>query len=125
MPPVVGATTALAWRQLPLHAIEDSARFQLRWEPDHLSVYVDVDDASIDGTDALEFEYAGETVTFGRNGTGDVNGVVQERTGGYSAVVRLPLAAAGRRRVTHSSSTSGSSTAATPSAGTPRDRRAR
>ena len=94
VPPVVGATTDLAWRQLPLQAVEDSARFQLRWEPDHLSVYVDVDDASVDGSDALEFEYEGETVTFARNGTGDVPGVVQERSGGYSAVVRLPLASA-------------------------------
>jgi endo-1,4-beta-xylanase len=34
------ATSSLEWRKLPLHAIEDVAKFQLRWAPDHLTAYV-------------------------------------------------------------------------------------
>ncbi|WP_315096474.1 endo-1,4-beta-xylanase [uncultured Cellulomonas sp.] len=86
------STTDVRWSQLPLHPIEDSAAFQLRWAPDHLTAYVRVDDATPQDADAITFQYAGQTVTFGRDGTGDVEGVVTEGDGGYAVVVRLPLA---------------------------------
>ncbi|WP_243884626.1 endo-1,4-beta-xylanase [Cellulomonas fengjieae] len=85
-------TTDLRWSQLPLHTIDAGTAFQLRWAPDHLTAFVQVDDATVEASDGIEIEYAGRTVTFARDGSGDVEGVVTEREGGYSAVVRLPLA---------------------------------
>ena len=86
------ATEAVRWSQLPLHAIEGSAAFQLRWAPDHLTAFVQVDDATAQASDGIEIEYAGRTVTFGRDGSGDVDGVVTEGDDGYAVVVELPLA---------------------------------
>ena len=41
------ATDALEWQQLPLHRFgNDKVGFQLRWEPDHLTAYVEVADAT-------------------------------------------------------------------------------
>ncbi|WP_456846193.1 endo-1,4-beta-xylanase [Cellulomonas sp. P5_C6] len=85
------AASDVRWSQLPLHAIEDSAAFQLRWAPDHLTAYVQVDDATVEPTDGVELAYGGRTVRFGRDGTGDVDGVVTEGAGGYAVVVHLPL----------------------------------
>ncbi len=85
------ATSDVRWAQLPLHTVEDSAAFQLRWAPDHLTAYVRVQDATVDASDGIEVAYAGTTVRFGRDGTGDVQGVVEEQDGGYAVVVRLPL----------------------------------
>src|SRR5665647_3481889 len=42
------AASALAWDLLPLHEVEDVAAFQLRWEADHLTAYVEVTDATDD-----------------------------------------------------------------------------
>ncbi len=86
------AAAALEWKQLPLHPIEDVADFQLRWAPDHLTAYVSVDDADPEAGDGIEFALDDVTVSFGRNGTGDVDGVVTERTGGYDVVVHIPTA---------------------------------
>ena len=84
------ATGSLEWKKLPLHTIEDVATFQLRWAADHLTAYVSVDDATVERADAVEFEYGGEVYTFGRDGSGDVDGVAVERSGGYDVVVHLP-----------------------------------
>ena len=80
----------LTWATLPLHAIEDVGAFQLRWEPTHLTAYVEVQDATLDTTDALELEYGDTTVTVGRDGSG-ADATVTEVDGGWVAVVRLPL----------------------------------
>ena len=90
--PLDDATSDVRWSQLPLNVIDDATAFQLRWAPDNLTAYVTVDDATVQATDAIEIAYAGQTVTFGRDGSGDVDGVVTERDGGYEAVVKLPLA---------------------------------
>ena len=85
------AVTSPEWSRLPLLPLGDSGDFALRWAADHLTAYVSVDDATNDGAgDVLEFEYADDTLTFARNGTGDVSGTVVERTGGYDVVVHLP-----------------------------------
>ncbi|GEL99847.1 endo-1,4-beta-xylanase [Cellulomonas terrae] len=90
--PLSDETSDVRWSQLPLNVLDDSTAFQLRWAPDNLTAYVTVDDATAEATDAIEIAYAGQTVTFGRDGSGDVDGVVTERDGGYDAVVKLPLA---------------------------------
>ena len=85
-----GATSSLQWRMLPLNSIGSTAEFQLRWAADHLTAYVTVDDATVDAGDEVAFEYNGSTVTFARDGSGDVSGTVVERSGGYDVVVHLP-----------------------------------
>ncbi len=85
------AIAAPEWQRLPLHAVEDAATFQTRWEADHLTVLVRVTDPTDDATDGLEFSVGDATYTFGRDGTGDVDGVVAETDQGWSAVVHLPL----------------------------------
>ena len=85
-----GATGSLEWRTLPLHPVGHLGEFQLRWAADHLTAYVSVDDATVDAGDEVAFEYGGSTVTFGRDGSGDVQGTVAERSGGYDVVVHLP-----------------------------------
>src|SRR5690606_27451100 len=84
---------SVEWRKLPLHPIGETAGFQLRWAPDHLTLYVEVEDATADPEDGMEVDYDGGTVAFSRSGTGDVDGVVQETDDGYALVVELPLAA--------------------------------
>jgi endo-1,4-beta-xylanase len=85
-----GATTDLTWRKLPLHPVEDKARFQLRWAPDHLTAYVTVSDTS-SGDDRVSFVLNDVTYQVARNGTGDVPAVSAPREGGYHLVARLPL----------------------------------
>ncbi|MBG6237123.1 endo-1,4-beta-xylanase [Mycetocola sp. CAN_C7] len=85
------ATDALAWQQLPLQPIEQNAAFQLRWQPDHLTAYVEVNDTTTDASDGVEFTWAGQTATIGRDGGGDVDGVVTETDAGYRIVAHLPL----------------------------------
>jgi endo-1,4-beta-xylanase len=85
------APSALAWWQLPLHEVSDTVGFQLRWAGDHLTAFVAVDDETVDATDGIVLQYGDRTVAFGRDGTGDVEGVVEEVDGGYAAVVHLPL----------------------------------
>ncbi len=86
------AFDALAWDQLPLHtveneALEELAGFQLRWAPDHLTVLA----AVTDDADALELALGDDVVTFRRDGTGDVDGLVEETDDGWNAVVHVPL----------------------------------
>jgi|GEM_PF-794978 len=85
------AADALEWSQLPLHAVGDAADFQLRWAPDHLTVYVTVDDATVDATDEVTFAIGDDTFTVGRDGTGDVDAVVDSTPSGYTVVAHLPL----------------------------------
>ncbi len=91
VPLAAGATSALEWQKLRLHAAGDKFSFQLRWEADHLSVFVDAQDATLEAADKLTFKVGGSTYTFNRNTTGDVSGVVDEVSGGWQAVVHLPL----------------------------------
>ncbi|KGM16302.1 endo-1,4-beta-xylanase [Actinotalea fermentans] len=79
------------WQRLPLHAVEDVARFQTRWEADHLTVLAQVTDPTVDATDGLTFAVGDATYAIGRDGAGDVAGLVAETEAGWSAVVHLPL----------------------------------
>lgn len=90
VPAVPGATDAAEWKHLPLHAISAEAAFQTRWQSDHLTVFVEVTDAT-NSYDEVEFELGGSTVTLGRDGSGDADGVVAETASGYRMVVELPL----------------------------------
>jgi endo-1,4-beta-xylanase len=89
-----GATTSLEWSKLPLFPIENTARFQLRWAPDHLTTFVTVSDDTTSAGDKVSFVVAGSTYTVSRNGTGDVPAVVTKRNGGYDVVAHLPLTTA-------------------------------
>lgn len=88
------AASSPEWARLPLHEVADVADFQLRWQPDHLTAYVKVSDADVDGTDGVRFTVGDSTYSFGRDGTRDVDGVVTVGTDGYTAVVHLPVTAA-------------------------------
>ncbi|WP_221653555.1 endo-1,4-beta-xylanase [Actinotalea ferrariae] len=85
------ATTSPEWERLPLHQVGEVADFQLRWAPDHLTAYVTVTDATPEATDAVTFVVGDATYTFGRDGTGDVEGVVTPTDDGWAAVVHLPI----------------------------------
>jgi len=49
----LGATTSDEWARLPLIPISTVANFQLRWEADHLTAYVAVNDTTSDPSDAV------------------------------------------------------------------------
>ncbi|MDG4829342.1 endo-1,4-beta-xylanase [Solwaraspora sp. WMMD1047] len=83
--------SALEWRKLPLNQIEDVAQFQLRWAPDHLTVYVTVADDTRARKDSVTFELGDQTYTVARNGTGDVRAVAANHDGGYALIAHLPL----------------------------------
>ena len=85
------APTALEWSQLPLRIFDGASGWQARWAADHLTVYVTVDDASIDAADEVTFIVEGDSYTVNRDGTGDVSAVTDEHTGGYSMVAHVPL----------------------------------
>lgn len=85
------SVTSAQWDRLPLHPVGGDARFQLRWAPDGLTAFVDVDDADVDATDAVVVETTDGPATFGRDGEGDLEGTATERDGGWTAVVRVPL----------------------------------
>ncbi|QKW13948.1 endo-1,4-beta-xylanase [Verrucosispora sp. NA02020] len=114
VPLTAAAPTDLTWRKLPLHPVEEAARFQLRWAPDHLTAYVTVTDATVSADDRVEFVLNGETYRVRRDGTGDVPAVAAARDGGYHLVAHLPLTEATRGdtlsldvRVTDDGTTSG------------------
>ncbi len=88
------ATSDLTWRKLPLLAVEDRARFQLRWAADHLTAYVTVADTTTSGDDQVSFTLNGQSYSVSRNGTGTVPAVSTQRDGGYQLVVHLPLTGA-------------------------------
>lgn len=76
-----GATSAPEWNLLPDVPIGDSGSgFQLRWAPDHLTVYVDVKDATPE---------PGDHVTLFA-GAGAQGAVVSEIPGGYRVVAEIP-----------------------------------
>lgn len=82
------AFDAIEWQQLPPLALGDEAgSFGLRWNADHLTVLVTV---ASDTADAIGFTYGEQTLTFNRDGTGDVSGVVNGDGDGWRAVVHLP-----------------------------------
>lgn len=91
VPVADGATDALAWSQLPLNDVDGVAGFQLRWEADHLSVYVEVADTDVEAADSVELVVGEQSWTVGRDGTGDAESVVTQTDTGWSAVVRLPV----------------------------------
>lgn len=88
------ATTHATWNQLPLIDISELARFQTRWAPEHLTVYIEVDDAGTDASDAVEIAVGEAIVTVDRDGTSGVPAVGSEREGGYAIVAQVPLAGA-------------------------------
>jgi len=88
------ATSDLAWSQLRLHQVSPDAAFQLRWAPDHLTVFAQVTDGTADATDGVELLLEGETYRIARDGSGDVPAVVTNGVGGYSLVAHLPLVGA-------------------------------
>ncbi|MDN4481561.1 endo-1,4-beta-xylanase [Demequina muriae] len=89
------ATTSPIWERLPLLPVEGRGDFQFRWAEDHLTVFVSVDDDSVDASDGLEFTLDGTDYAIDREGDGDADAVVTATTGGYDAVVHLPLVGAG------------------------------
>lgn len=86
-----GATASPEWSRLPRHAVEGVAEFQLRWAPDHLTVFASVDDATTDAADAVALQLGETVATVGRDGSGSVPAVVAVRDGGYDLVAHLPL----------------------------------
>lgn len=86
-----GATSALEWQKLRLHAVGDAFAFQARWETDHLSVFVHANDSTPEPGDGLIFTIGDQTYEFNRDGTGTIPGVVEEVAGGWKAVVHAPL----------------------------------
>jgi endo-1,4-beta-xylanase len=91
MPLDAEAPSALEWQKLRLHDVGDTFSFQLRWQPDHLSVFVEAQDDTPQASDRLTFTVGDNSYTFGRDGAGEVPGVVEEVSGGWRAVVHLPL----------------------------------
>jgi len=91
VPLEAGATSALEWQKLRLINVPDAFDFQARWMPDHLSVFVSALDDTPEAADSLTFVVGDATYAFNRDGSGDVTGVVEEVTGGWKAVVQLPL----------------------------------
>ncbi|MCM0641218.1 endo-1,4-beta-xylanase [Cellulomonas wangsupingiae] len=81
------ATSAVEWQQLRLHDVGEAGAFQLRWTADTLTVLVDVEGDA----DAVEVQVGDTTFTYARDGSGDVDGVDADRTGGWRAVVHVPL----------------------------------
>jgi endo-1,4-beta-xylanase len=82
------AFNAVEWQQLPPIAIGDgTGSFGVRWNDDHLTALVTV---ASDTADAIQFSYGGKELTFHKDGSGDVPGVVNDDGPGWRAVVHLP-----------------------------------
>ncbi|HEY7225903.1 MAG TPA: endo-1,4-beta-xylanase [Micromonosporaceae bacterium] len=81
------AFDGVEWRQLPPIAIGDAGSFGVRWNEDHLTALVSV---ASDSSDAIQFEYGSSVLTFHKDGTGDVSGVVDDTGDGWRAIVHLP-----------------------------------
>ncbi|MEJ3404305.1 endo-1,4-beta-xylanase [Rathayibacter sp. YIM 133350] len=94
VPLTADAPASPEWTKLPLNTIDAASAFQLRWSADHLTAFLSVDDTSSQSADGIDFFWGRSTAHFGRDGTGDVEGVVTERSGGYDVVVHLPLTTA-------------------------------
>ncbi len=87
------ATTLAEWQHLPLISFSDAKKggFAVRWADGHLSVYAKVNDAKVDPGDALGFKVGDKSYTFKRDKTGDLKGEVAEVSGGWTAVVQIPM----------------------------------
>jgi hypothetical protein len=84
------ATASPEWDRLPGNAVGDVAEFQVRWAPDHLTLFVRVDDAVADEEDGVEISLGGATRwRFWTDGIGDVPGEVAMRVGGYTMAMHL------------------------------------
>jgi len=79
------------WDRLPLHLVDTTAAFQLRWTTDTLVAFVEVADATVDASDAAAFLVDGTTYVVNRDGSGDVAATVAETGTGWSIVASLPL----------------------------------
>jgi endo-1,4-beta-xylanase len=77
------------WKLLPLLPAGANAQFQTRWSSDHLTVYVDVDDATMDETDGVTVQVGDDDYSLLRSG--GALGTVVARDGGYTAVLHVPL----------------------------------
>lgn len=88
------ATEAAEWGlvpDLPLGAAGDG--FQLRWAPEHLVAYVDVNDPTDDGAaDTVDLFWGDQKLTVSRDGTTTGDAVVTSTDAGYRVVARLPAA---------------------------------
>ncbi|MCB2413345.1 endo-1,4-beta-xylanase [Demequina sp. TTPB684] len=79
------------WERLPLIEFEGGS-FQTRWASDHLTVYVETDDATASAGDAVQFQVGEAVYTVNRDGSGDVAAEAEETEDGYVVVAHLPLA---------------------------------
>ncbi|MDT0165897.1 endo-1,4-beta-xylanase [Actinotalea sp. AC32] len=86
------APDADVWGLLPQVRVGEDAGFGMRWAPDHLTVRVEVADATDDATDAVELLLEGGSVTVARDDASGDDRVVRSTDEGWVAVVRLPLA---------------------------------
>lgn len=94
VPLTAQAPDDVAWRALPLHQIATGTGFQLRWAPDHLSVFATVADPTVDATDQVEILLDGAATVIPRSGGDGL--IVRETTAGWEAVAHVPLTDAAR-----------------------------
>ncbi|MCR6713228.1 MAG: endo-1,4-beta-xylanase [Demequina sp.] len=92
VPATAAGAASGEWNLLPLLSAGANASFQTRWSSDHLTVYVDVDDATVDDADAVTVQVGSTDFTLPRSG-GELGAVVP-RDGGYTAVLHAPLSSA-------------------------------
>jgi len=92
VPATAEGAASTQWKLLPLLPAGEHAGFQTRWAADHLSVYVDVADATDDDSDAVTVQVGDDDFTLPRDG-GELGSIV-EHAGGYTAVLQVPLTAA-------------------------------
>lgn len=89
VPATAAGVDSQQWGRLPLLSAGDAAGFQTRWASDHLTVYVNVDDATTDESDAITVQVGDDDFVLARSG--GAIGAIVEREGGYEAVVHVPL----------------------------------
>ncbi|MGC4174157.1 endo-1,4-beta-xylanase [Demequina sp.] len=77
------------WKLLPLLSAGENAGFQTRWADDHLTVFVDVDDAVANDGDGVTV-FLGDAEYFLPR-SGGAQGAVVEGEGGYKAILSIPL----------------------------------
>ncbi|GIT80436.1 beta-xylanase [Leifsonia sp. LS1] len=87
------ATSSPVWAQLAPTALADGTSFALRWSADHLTVKVVSADRTPEAADGIDVTLDGRVYTYGRDGSGDVEGVRKETATGWEAVLRIPASA--------------------------------
>jgi endo-1,4-beta-xylanase len=92
VPVDLAATTSPQWDRLPLKQIAGNTAWQARWAADHLTVYVTVDDSTIDATDRVEFTVGDDEYYVERDGDTDVVAATTEDSSGWRVVAHVPLA---------------------------------